>query len=208
MDEPPRTRPPLAKVGDSRHAFGALVRAATRDADAARGLVAAYTSLSGSERLRLIDAVVADARVEGVSPAPVLSSLLPAECDPPLAARIAAALVASDTRGLCARAGARALLAGDATRGGALFVLPLYAEFVEVFTLCWNADGICDAHAVPLVRADAADGEAFRLPADLALNATPFEDALDLARTALWRHRRMHGRLPAELDRFADVLAG
>lgn len=209
MDDASRqsSRPPLAKIGDTRDSFGALVVAAATDAQAARGLVAAYASLPPGERRRLIAAVVSDARGEGISPAAVLASLLPAESDPELAARIAGSLAASDTRALRACAGARALLGGDAERGGVLFVMPLYAEFAEVFTLCWDLDGITQAHAIPLVRVDAASGEAYRLPPDLALAETPVEDALDVTRAAIWRHRRLHGRLPDELDRFAEVFA-
>ncbi len=201
------SRPPLARarVADAHGSFGALVAAAATEPEAARGLAAAYGSLPAHERARLLDAVIADARKEAISPAAVLASLLPTESDPALARRIAASLVASDPHALRPCSTGHALFGGDSVRGAILLVVPLYAGFVEVLTLEWDATGIVASHSVPLVRFDRAEGEAYRLPPELQAQPTPMDEALEQTRAAIWRHRRLHGRVPAYLDRFAHA---
>lgn len=202
-------RPPLASTGRGRAGpFGALLAAAARDPAAARGLALAYGSLDLVGRAKIIEAVVADARAEGISASAALAPLLAVEEDAEIARAIAAAINADGGAGLESTVAARALVAGDEVRGGVLLIRPLHGTFVEVLGLAWRRDGGV-THAVfdPLVDDSAASTHLSRLPSDLHFEEMPMSYAIDLLAPVLWAHRRTNGALPPGVERFADLFS-
>jgi hypothetical protein len=205
----PRDRPSVAKVTrGSAGAFGALVIAAARDSDAARGLALAYAALDRAGRWKIVDAVVADAGAEGISPCGVLASLLSVEEDTEVARHIADAIAAAGGSGLEATTRPRALVAGDEDTGGIILVRPLHGTFVEVLALAWKPEaGVTHALFDPMVH----DGDALHhkasLPPGLRFESAPITFAIDLVTPVLWSHRRRHGALPPGVNRFADLFS-
>jgi hypothetical protein len=188
--------------------FGALLAAAARDPAAARGLALAYGSLDVVGRGRIVEAVVADARAEGIAASVVLAPLLAVEEDAENARAIAAAIDAEGGRGLASTVGARALVAGDEVRGGALLVRPLHGTFVEVLGVAWQrGGGVTHSVFEPLVDDSAASASLSRLPAELRFEEMPMRYAIDLLAPVLWAHRRANGALPTGVERFADLFA-
>ncbi len=206
---PRSPRPTLATPARGRSGpFGALLAAAARDPAAARGLALAYGSLDVVGRGRIVEAVVADARAEGISASVVLAPLLAVEDDAENARAIAAAIDAEGGLGLESTVGARALVAGDELRGGVLLVRPLHGTFVEVLGLAWRrGDGLTHAVFEPLVDDSAASANLSRLPVDLRFEEMPMRYAIDLLAPVLWTHRRGNGALPPGVERFADLFA-
>lgn len=206
-DVPGRRPRPLAKAVAGRSPFGALLAAATTNADAAQGLAQAYAALGPEERGALLAAVASDARREGLHAGSVLAALLPVETDAALARRIAAELVASGGAELAPQASPRALLAGDVEQGGALIARPLYGAFSEVLVLAWERGrGFVLADQVSLVRSDRAVGEACRLPLGLVLVETDLPRVLDVVRAVAVAHRGHGARVPSAFGRFEDLL--
>lgn len=209
---PKPPRPPLASAHRGRIGpFGALIAAASQDPAAARGLASAYASLDVVARLRIVDAVVIDARAEGIAPGAALLPLLAVEEDTAVAQVIAAALRAEEG-GIAPITGAdvtaHALVAGDATRGAVLLTRPLYGEFVEVLGLAWREEeGLTHTLFEPLTHRDKASGCARRLPPDLTLEAMPIDYAVDLLAPVLWRARRRGHPSPVGIERFADLFS-
>lgn len=204
-----RDRPPIAKVTrGSAGAFGALVIAAARDSDAARGLALAYAALGPEGRWQIVDAVVADATAEGISPCAVLASLLAVEEDANVARHIADAISDAGGSGLEATTRPRALSAGDEENGGIILVRPLHGTFVEVLALAWKRDlGVTHAVFDPMVHDGDALGHKASLPADLRFESVPITFAIDLVAPVLWNHRRNNGALPPGVNRFADLFS-
>lgn len=202
-------RPPLANAGRGRAGpFGALLAAAARDPAAARGLALAYSSLDVLARAKIVEAVVADARAEGISASAALAPLLAVEEDAEVARSIADAINAEGGIGLASTVGARALVAGDELRGGVLLVRPLHGTFVEVLGLAWRRDGgVTHSLFDPLVDDSAASAHVSRLPADLRFEEMPMSYAIDLLAPVLWAHRRVSGALPPGVERFADLFS-
>ncbi|MDD9972327.1 MAG: hypothetical protein OXR73_39140 [Myxococcales bacterium] len=182
--------------------------AASLEPNAARGLAMAYAALTPSQRHFIIDAVVHDAQLEGVCPSLVLASLLAAEEETEVARHIAEALASLDRTELRSHARTRALVAGDERNGGLAVIRPLHGTFVEVLLLAWTLDrGITHTHFEPLLH-DAAAGKCLhRLPGDLAFEEMPVSFAIDLVTAPLWNHHRLHGALPKEIERFADLFS-
>jgi len=204
-----RDRPSVAKATrGTAGAFGALVIAAARDSDAARGLALAYAALDRNGRWQIVDAVVSDALGEGITPCVVLASLLSVEDDAEVAQHIADAISAAGGTGLEATSRPRALAAGDDESGGIILVRPLHGTFVEVLALAWKRDlGVTHAIFDPMVH----DGEALShkasLPPDLRFENVPMAFAIDLVTPVLWSHRRQSGALPPGVRRFADLFS-
>ena len=182
--------------------------AASREPNAARGLAMAYATLSVDQRHFIVDAVVNDAQVEGVCPSLVLASLLAAEDDAEVARHIADELASLETTELQSNSRTRALVAGDDRNGGLVVIRPLHGTFVEVLLLAWNLEeGITHALFEPLVHDASATQHLRQLPEDLLFEEMPVSFAIDLVTAPLWGHRRLHGRLPAEVERFADLFS-
>lgn len=202
-------RPTLVSPARGRAGpFGALLAAAARDPAAARGLALAYGSLDVVGRGRIVEAVVADARAEGIAVSVVLAPLLSVEEDAENARAIADAIDAEGGRGLASTVGARALVAGDEARGGALLIRPLHGTFVEVLGVAWQrGEGLTHTVFEPLVDDSAASACLSRLPVDLRFEETPMRYAIDLLAPALWAHRRARRTLPNGVERFADLFA-
>lgn len=194
-----------AKSGPTER-FSALLSAAAENASAARGLALAYAALDRPQRQQLIDAVIADTRAASMDPSAVLAPLLGVEVDVELARYIASAISASGGAGLRCNASCRALIAGDASDGGALLARPLYGRFVEVLGLGWNRErGIVHTLFEPLASANELERFARDLPWGAQLEEMPVAFALDTVVMALWQHRRLHGELPELVARFADL---
>lgn len=200
-------RPPLAKAKPaSTEPFSALLAAAVENPSAAQGLALAYAALDHAQRQRLIDAVLTDTRAAGMDPSAVLAPLLGVEVDVELARYIASAISASGGAGLRCDGRCRALLAGDASQGGALLSRPLYGRFVEVLGLSWNREqGVVHTVFEPLAAGGDLERFARRLPWGAELEEMPVAFALDTIVMALWHHRRLHGELPELVSRFADL---
>lgn len=204
-----RDRPSVAKATrGTAGAFGALVIAAARDSDAARGLALAYAALDRHGRWQIVDAVVADALAEGISPCVVLASLLSVEEETDVARHIADAISAAGGTGLETTTRPRALAAGDEERGGVILVRPLHGTFVEVLALAWKRDaGVTHAVFDPMVHDGQALSHKASLPADLRFESVPIAFAIDLVTPVLWSHRRTSGALPPGVNRFADLFS-
>lgn len=204
-----RDRPSVAKATrGSAGAFGALVIAAARDCDAARGLALAYAALDHDGRWQIVDAVVADARAEGISPCVVLASLLSVEEETDVAQHIADAISEAGGTGLASTVRPRALAAGDDERGGVILVRPLHGTFVEALALAWQRDaGVTHAVFDPMVHDGDALGHKASLPAELHFESVPISFAIDLVTPVLWSHRRKNGALPPGVTRFADLFS-
>jgi hypothetical protein len=202
--DPPR---PLASADRGRTGpFGALVAAASRDASAARSLALAYAEHPPETRLRLIDAIVADAMIEGADVATVLAPLLSVEGDPQVARAIAAAMCHHDGAGLAPATRPEALAAGDARVGAVVLTRPLYGDFVEILAAAWSADGgVTHVLVDPLAHPADVGARAADLPLDPALRPAPMDRAIDLLADALWHHKQRFGALPDGLERFADL---
>jgi hypothetical protein len=185
-----------------------LVIAAARDSEAARGLALAYAALDAQGRWQIVDAVVADARAEGISPCAVLASLLSVEEDTDVARHIADAISEAGGSGLEATTRPRALAAGDDEAGGIILVRPLHGTFVEVLALAWKRDlGVTHALFDPMVHDGDALNHKASLPPDLRFESVPIAFAIDLVTPVLWTHRRQNGALPPGVNRFADLFS-
>jgi len=184
------------------------VFAAARDSVAARGLALAYAALDRDGRWQIIDAVVADARAEGISPCVVLASLLSVEEEADVARHIADAISAAGGSGLQVTARARALAAGDEEQGGVILVRPLHGTFVEVLALAWKRGrGVTHAVFDPMIHDGDAQGHKASLPPELRFESVPMTFAIDLVTPVLWSHRRQSGALPPGVNRFADLFS-
>jgi hypothetical protein len=203
-DEP---RPSLASADRGRTGpFGALVAAASKDAAAARSLAMAYAEHPAETRLRLIDAIVADAHVEGADVGALLALLLGIEAEPEVARAIAAAMHHHGGAGLAPATQASALAAGDNRAGAVVLTRPLYGDFVEILAAAWSAEGgVTHVLVDPLAHPADVDARAADLPPSLSLHPAPMERAIDLLADALWHHKRRFGTLPDGLERFADL---
>lgn len=189
-------------------AFGALVSAAAKDPTAARGLAAAYATLDDEQRHAIVDAVVHDAGIEGVCASHVLACLLSVEDDPVVARHIADSMASLETHELSVHAQPRALVAGDERVGALMIIRPLHGTFVEVLSLAWEGDcGITHSHFEPLVHHGDVARQRQHLPLDLVFEQMPLSYAIDLVTVPLWQHRRLHGRLPDDMERFADLFS-
>ena len=155
-------RPPLAKAkSGTTEPFSALLAAAVENASAAQGLALAYAALERPQRQLLIDAVLTDTLAAEMCPSAVLAPLLAVEEDVELARYIASAISASGGKGLRCDTSCRALLAGDATEGGALLARPLYGAFVELLGLAWTREqGVVHTLFEPLVTAEGMEQKA------------------------------------------------
>lgn len=204
-------RRPLAKTGGrAREPFAALLKAAVEDAQAAQGLALAYAALEAPERMRLIDAVIADATAEQISASAVLASLLAVEESAEIARHIASAMSAAGAVGLTCVEPCRAMLCGDEESGRALLARPLHGHFVELLGLRWEAGrGIVESMFEPLAHAQDVDTKAKQLDAGdgaaSGLETMPLSFVVDVVTPVLWHHRRMHGELPPVVARFADL---
>lgn len=182
--------------------------AAARDSVAARGLALAYAALDRNGRWQIIDAVVADAHAEEISPCVVLASLLSVEEDADVARHIADAISAAGGSGLEATARVRALAAGDEEQGGVILVRPLHGTFVEVLALAWKRGrGVTHAVFDPMMHDGDAAGHKASLPPELRFESVPMSFAIDLVTPVLWSHRRQSGALPPGVNRFADMFS-
>jgi hypothetical protein len=200
-------RPPLAKAkAGIAEPFSALLAAAAENASAAQGLALAYAALEPAQRQRLIDAVLSDTRAAGMCPSAVLAPLLAMEEDVELARYIASAISASGGKGLRCDRTCRALLAGDASEGGALLARPLYGHFVELLGLAWTREqGVVHTLFEPLITTREIPRHARSSPWGAQLEEIPVAFAMDVIASALWQHRRLHGELPQLVGRFADL---
>lgn len=200
-------RPSLAKApATPRDAFGALLLAAMREPAAARGLAVAYASLEPTHRMGIVDAVVTDARAEGVCPSAVLASLLAVEEDATLARAIAEAMERAGGEGLTQQGDLDAWLAGDEGTGGLILSRPLHGRFVEVLSLAWRREeGLTHALFDPLAEGAPAMDRSHDLPSRLRFERMPVEYVVDLMTKVLWNHRRVHGTLPEVVRHFADL---
>jgi hypothetical protein len=201
-------RPPLAKSAEGPlGAFGALLSSAVADPATARGLALAYASLEVRQRLQIIDAVVHDARAEGIGASAVLASLFALEDDVAVARRIAEAMSIAGDEGLKSEARLRAWLAGDLACGGAILVRPLHGAFVEVLGIAWDeVGGLSHTIFEPLAHHERAREHASALPTHLRFEEMPVQFAIDIMTAALWNHRRVRGELPDAVEHFADLL--
>jgi len=199
--------------------FRALLAAALTHNDAALGLACAYAELQPAQRSELLDAVIADAQAEGLSIKPLLGPLCAMENDPALSARLRGLLeahgVALDMKASAKSEPPRILLTGDAAFGAALLVRPLIGDQLDVLELRWDIAGallLAERKLVaPLELAVLATTLHAAAKRDARATLTEIEEIpLDLAAEvvahALWRHRRAHGLLPAEVSDFADVI--
>lgn len=192
----------------SAGAFGALLSAAAREPSAARGLALAYAALPPGHRKQLVDAVVHDARAEGMCASLVLASLLSVEENATVAQHIAEAMSALENVEVGTGNQVRAWVAGDESEGGLLVVRPLHGTFVEALGLSWDAaSGITRALFEPLVHHQGAQTLLGELPSELHFEEMPLSFAIDAVAAPLWRHRRLHGALPEEVERFADLFS-
>lgn len=202
-----RRRPGAAVTGPAS-AFGALLAAAAREPSAARGLALAYAALPPGHRKQLVDAVVVDAQQEGMCASLVLASLLSVEENAAVAQHIADAMAALETREMSIAARVKAMLSGDETAGGIVIIRPLHGTFVEALGLVWEqSQGITLALYEPLAHYADAKDLVRELPGELQFEEMPLMFAIDMAAPALWNHRRMHGALPTEMERFADLFS-
>lgn len=204
-----KDRPGLASTQRGRQGpFAALLGAASRDPAAARGLALAYASLDGVARRRIVEAVVADARAEGIAAGPALIPLLAVEDDADIARALADAISVAGPDAITVTTAARALVRGDESEGAALVLRPLHGPFVEGLAIAWTrAEGITCSWFEPLL----APGDTPVLEARLAdgapLEETPLAFAVDLLAPVLWRHRRAGRPTPAGIERFADLFS-
>lgn len=188
--------------------FGALLAAASQEPAAARGLALAYAALPLCHRQQLVDAVVADAREEGLCASLVLVSLLAVEENAAVARHIADTMAALDSTDLRPGIQTRALLAGDENQGGLVLIRPLHGTFVETLGLAWRCErGIISAVYEPLAHFREARGILQDLPNELYFEEMPLSFSIDMAAGPLWNHRRIHGDLPEEMARFADLFS-
>lgn len=189
-----------------RGPFAALVAAACSDAGASEGLAAAYAALPAPERARMVEAVVCDARLEDVSPAAALVALLGVETERDLALAIFAALRETGGEGLEVRGRERALWEGDAHRGSAVLICPLFGGFTELFSIAWDPSGVRRVASEPLLDGEDLERRLASLPQIGALAPIPFGRALDRITTVLWRHIRAHKQPPDGIARLASWL--
>ena len=125
-----------------------------------------------------------------------------------MAQHIADAIAALETTEMSTACRVRAMLAGDDQKGGIVIIRPLHGTFVEALGLAWCADaGITHAIYDPLLHAQEARKLIADLPEALQFEEMPLGFAIDMAAPALWGHRRMHGELPSEMERFADLFS-
>lgn len=196
------------KSSGAAGAFGALLQAAAKEPGAARGLALAYAALPPGHRKQLIDAVLVDAQAEGVCPTLVLASLLSVEVHAGVAQHIADAMAAVDTHEVRTAAHVQTHVAGDSERGGLLVIRPLHGTFVEAWALAWQPGaGVVKSLFEPLTHHKDASNLLARLPAELEFEEMPLAFAVDVVAPPLWHHRRLHGQLPLEAARFADLFS-
>ncbi|MET0386246.1 MAG: hypothetical protein ABW321_09830 [Polyangiales bacterium] len=158
--------------------------------------------------MRIIDAVVSDARAEGIGASAVLASLLPVEEDLDVARRIAEAMSVAGDDGLKTMVRARAYLAGSELDGGVLLIRPLHGTFVEVLALAWSdAAGITHSAFDPMAHHESARTAERALPQALRFEEMPVAFAIDIVTSVLWNHRRLHGKLPECVEHFADMFS-
>ncbi|MEM9194097.1 MAG: hypothetical protein AAGF12_33290 [Myxococcota bacterium] len=186
-----------------RGPFSALLRAAGEDLEAAHGLALAYRRLSLPLRRRLLDATLADAAAEGISPLPALMALAAVEPDLEQQATIQALLKAAggDFEGSLSGP-PRAFLGGNEAQGSAIVQRPLYGSFVELWSLRWHHGEVDHSHE-PLVPEAAAAKMANRVGA--TLEVAPARARAVIAEV-LWTHRNEHGELPHGAEAFASLL--
>lgn len=205
-------------VAATQGPFRALLAAALTHNDAAMGLACAYAELQPVQRSELLDAVIADARAEGLSLKPLLGPLCAIESDPALSERLRGLLEAHGVALSVSPSGRvppRILLTGDAGFGAALLVRPLEGAALDVLELRWDI-------ASALLHADrkrVAQHELNTLAAELHgtakrnaratltdIEEVPLDLAAEVVAHALWRYRRAHGVLPLEVSEFADLI--
>ena len=179
---------------------------AARDAEAARGLAAAYSSLTRAARREIVDALAADCRVHGLSCSGVLASLLAVEQDRGVALRMAHLMQAEADPDLAPAKPPWALGAREGSRSALLLLRPLHACFVEASGLGWHLSrGITHTLFEPLIETTCVAGLLRRLPWHLHFDTLDYRAALDTAAQAIWRHRRLHGSLPRGIDHFSKL---
>jgi len=187
--------------------FRALLAAAIEHEEAAVGLAAAYAELDVEDRKRLIEAIVADARIEGLSIGPVLAQLCTVEDEPSLIATIGRCMSVAGIPVRASRKPCRILLGGDALRGAAMLVRPATRGFAEALSLRWSITaGIVHAASEQFDCEEALRERARNLTAEYPLEPSPLDFGAEVVATALWQHRRLHGTLPEAARDFADLL--
>jgi hypothetical protein len=213
---------PSAPNIEPRSPFRALLSAAIEHEDAAVGLSCAYAELPVDDRARLLDAVIEDARAEGIDVRLLLARLCGVERDEGLSDRILAALGVDRTALIAAQAatahapdargaGAEVWLCGDASSGAAMLVRPLEGSSHDVLGLRWRAARGLELTLREQVRREGLSAFAERLqgprgPASAQLEPSPTEFASDVLAGALWQHVRARGALPEVLAEFADMI--
>ncbi|MCA9582115.1 MAG: hypothetical protein KC416_10010 [Myxococcales bacterium] len=187
--------------------FAALILAAESDPGAARGLALAYEGLSTSDRGRLIEAVVVDARREGISPGSALAVLLGVEENPSLAQHLFDTMAEDGGRGLPPRVRSQGYVCGTDGEGAAVVASSLFGDFLEVAALRWSdSQGITRAVIDPMVRADEVPGRVAALDMEAPFEETTSDAAMDRMVEALWHHRKMHGGMPPGVERIATLI--
>jgi hypothetical protein len=206
---------------EARTPFRALLSAAIEHEEAALGLASAYADLPPSERGRLLDAMLEDARAEGIDVRHLLARLCGVERDGDLSDRILAALGVDRAALIAAHrplptASSRAEVAevwlcGDSAAGAAMLIRPLEGTSHDVLGLRWRAARGIELTLREQVRRDGLSAFAERLQGPRGsssgqLEPSPTEFASDVLAGALWQHVRACGALPEVLADFADVI--
>jgi hypothetical protein len=195
--------------------------AAIEHEEAAFGLSCAYAELPRVERGRLLDAVLEDARAEGIDVRVLLARLCGVERDEDLSDRILSAL-GVDRAALIAAQHASALreprresaevwLCGDAAAGAAMLVRPLDGASHDVLGLRWRATRGIELTLREQVGREGLSAFAERLQgprsaSSAQLEPSPAEFASEVLAGALWQHVRARGALPEVLADFADLI--
>lgn len=206
---------------EARSPFRALLSAAIEHEEAALGLSCAYADLPAGERGRLLDAVLEDARDEGIDVRLLLARLCGVERDGDLSDRILAALGVDRAALIAAqqaiptpaarREVAEVWLCGDAAAGAAMLIRPLEGTSHDVLGLRWRAARGIELTLREQVRRDGLSAFAERLQGPRSsssgeLEPSPTEFASDVLAGALWQHVRACGALPEVIADFADLI--
>ena len=205
---------PLAHAGrGGRAAFAALLSVAGTDVVTAIGFADAYQGLPRGARKAIVDAVVSDARINGLRSTGLLACFWAVETDSCLAQRIGQLIGSGHRTHPRVEAAPKALIAGDLGRGAVLVLRPLHTDFCEACRLVWSHEtGITEVVFEPLLDSDKIGPLVRKLPWGLRFRPTGYREALDRAAQALWAYRETWPDaytaegLPAGLSHFGTLL--
>lgn len=177
--------------------FGALLKAASEDPEAAAGLALAYAEMPPEARGELIDRI-------GEDDPNALALLLGVEDDPELSRKLARALQKSAPERAVRRDAA--VVWGDSSDGGVVLSRHLHGQLAEALRIWWR-DADLGVEPLPHGRVDDVEGLRAQASIPRSAHAVPFERAVDTLTEVVWRLHRRGTPIPEALRPFAEIFS-